>query len=124
VPLADHIVTRRLELLAPDPRNPRLPARLADASDTELVTYLARHYDVLPLAESIANFGYFPSEPLVVIPKEPGRNPEDDPELPLIVSRAIADSPHSRGSSMRRYVEPCVHLHVGTHSRAWRSEGL
>jgi hypothetical protein len=85
MPLADRIVTRKLDRLGPDPRNPRLPARLAEASDTELVTYLARHYDILPLAESIANFGYFPSEPLVVIPKEPGRDPQDEADIPLIV---------------------------------------
>lgn len=85
MPLAERIVERRLELLKPDPGNPRLPARLAEAGETELLTFLARHYDILPLAESIANFGYFPSEPLVVIPEEEGRDPQEDDEISLIV---------------------------------------
>ncbi len=85
MPLADNIVERKLELLKPDARNPRLPARLADATENELLTFLARHYDILPLAESIANFGYFPSEPLVVVPEEEGRDPQADDDIPLIV---------------------------------------
>src|SRR5262245_20649142 len=85
MPLADRIVDRPLGLLRPDPRNPRLPARLAEATDTELLTYLSRHYDVLPLAESIANFGYFASEPLVVIPAEAGRDPQQEADIPLVV---------------------------------------
>lgn len=83
--LGTEIVSRPLALLRPDPQNPRLPARLHDAADTELLSYLARHYDVLPLAESIANFGYFASEPLVVIPEEPGRDPNLEEDIPLIV---------------------------------------
>jgi len=85
VPLADRIVERNLGLLRPDPRNPRLPARLAEANEPELLAFLARHYDVLPIAESIANFGYFPSEPLVVVPVESGIDPQEQTDAPLIV---------------------------------------
>src|SRR4051812_9376630 len=53
--------------LAPDPANPRLPPRLKEADETELLAYIARHHEAIKIAESIARFGFFPSEPLVVM---------------------------------------------------------
>jgi hypothetical protein len=66
---ADQISYEPLRSLRPDPRNPRIsPRRLAEgATDEERFQYIARHHDALTIAESIAEFGYFPSEPLIVI---------------------------------------------------------
>jgi hypothetical protein len=70
---AEQIAYKSLAQLRPDPKNPRIAPRLlpADPSDADLYRYVARHHDALTIAESIAEFGYFPSEPLIVI-KEPG----------------------------------------------------
>jgi hypothetical protein len=67
VALADEPVFARLDELEPDPENPRLPPRLKSADEPELLAYIARHYDAILIAESIARFGYFPSEPMVVM---------------------------------------------------------
>jgi hypothetical protein len=61
----------KLEL---DPQNPRLPAKLRGASQIELLDYIARHYNAISIAESIARFDYFPSEPLVALRIEGSEN--------------------------------------------------
>lgn len=53
-----------------DPFNPRLPDSLRDASQIELAAYIELHYDALIVAESIAQHGFFESEPLIVIQEE------------------------------------------------------
>lgn len=50
-----------------DPENPRLPAKVRGADEPELIEYMARHYNAITIAESIARFGYFPSEPMVAM---------------------------------------------------------
>jgi len=71
---AEQITYESLRGLRPDPRNPRISPRLLPKSgtDDDLLRYIARHHDALTVAESIAEFGYFPSEPLIVV-KERGR---------------------------------------------------
>ena len=69
-PLGAELEFEPLKNLRPDPANPRLPPKLQNASGQRLYTYLERNYDAIIIAESIAEFGYFASEPLVVIPGE------------------------------------------------------
>lgn len=50
-----------------DPRNPRLPEGSENAPQPELLSILAKDYDLLELGQSIADNGYFSEEPLVTI---------------------------------------------------------
>lgn len=61
-----------LEQLHLDPENPRLPFELRGSEEAKLYPYIARHYDAITIAESIARFSYFPSEPLVTLRDENG----------------------------------------------------
>jgi ParB-like chromosome segregation protein Spo0J len=50
-----------------DPRNPRLKEGMENASQLELLSELAREYELQDLARSIADNGYFSEEPLVTV---------------------------------------------------------
>ncbi len=56
-----------IDKLRLDPRNPRLKEGMENASQPELLTELAREYELQDLARSIADNGYFSEEPLVVV---------------------------------------------------------
>jgi hypothetical protein len=53
-----------------DPRNPRLPPEAINYSQNQIFDILERDFDLLPIAKSMADNGYFDEEPLIVIPKE------------------------------------------------------
>lgn len=53
-----------------DPMNPRLRSPRADATQAELALEIDSRYDPIRIARSIADHGYFPSEPLIVVPIE------------------------------------------------------
>jgi hypothetical protein len=57
----------KLDNLRLDPRNPRLKEGMENASQPELLTELAREYELQELARSIADNGYFSEEPLVAV---------------------------------------------------------
>lgn len=59
-----------------DPQNPRLPPR-ARKDDATMLDYIARETSIDDLIESIARNGYFSSEPVVVFPAKPTKNPTD-----------------------------------------------
>ena len=59
-----------IQSLKLDPSNPRLPQSLVGANQKELVPYIARNYNAIEVARSIAVHGYFPSEPLIVIKED------------------------------------------------------
>src|SRR4051812_2159917 len=50
-----------------DPRNPRLPEAAQSMTQEELLTYIAKEYQPIEIARSIAAHGYFLSEPLIVV---------------------------------------------------------
>jgi len=54
-----------------DPLNYRLPEEIQGAGQDEMLQYLDRYFDVEKIAQSIADNGYFPEEPLVAIPDGP-----------------------------------------------------
>jgi hypothetical protein len=61
VPLA------QLEL---DPQNPRLPEEEKGGSQEDLLRYMLDEYEPIVIARSISRYGFFASEPLIVIEKE------------------------------------------------------
>jgi hypothetical protein len=67
-----------IEQLKLDIRNPRLTSTIADSTLTQddMVKLLWRVMDVMEIALSIAVNGYFPGEPLFVIPEENHNSPQ------------------------------------------------
>jgi hypothetical protein len=63
-----------LDELRPDPRNPRFPPAKQDSfdDDEEILRYIDREYDAFHVADSILKHGYFPAEPLIVMPSDDG----------------------------------------------------
>lgn len=55
-----------------DPLNPRLPEEVQGSSQAALAEYISQAYDPLSVATSIAEHGFFESEPLIAVP-ESGR---------------------------------------------------
>lgn len=53
-----------------DPKNPRLPKKLIDASDNEIVDWMLKDASLIELMLAIGENGYFAGEPLLVV-KEP-----------------------------------------------------
>src|SRR4051812_23214092 len=51
-----------------DPLNPRLPEEVQGTGQTELANYICEAYDALSVAWSIAEHGFFESEPLIAVP--------------------------------------------------------
>jgi len=56
-----------------DPENYRLPEQARGASQDEILHILEEDFDLTPIGQSIAQNGFFPEEPLVVIPTDNGR---------------------------------------------------
>jgi len=50
-----------------DEENPRLPETLEDRGQEGLTRYIANEYNTVEVARSIAEHGYFDSEPLIAI---------------------------------------------------------
>src|SRR3990170_2681579 len=57
-----------------DNLNPRLPDEAKNYSQVELLMYMEEKYDLLPIARSMSDNGYFDEEPLIITEKkdEPG----------------------------------------------------
>jgi hypothetical protein len=53
-----------------DNQNPRLPAEARALSQADLLTYMEEHFDLLPIARSMSDNGYFDEEPVIIIPQE------------------------------------------------------
>ena len=57
-----------LASLRPDPENPRIPENHRTDDIAELATLLEMGFEAYPIAQSIAELGFFNAEPLIVIP--------------------------------------------------------
>jgi hypothetical protein len=68
-PLQQQIEFVPLDQLKFDRENPRLTKAEQETADTQtdLLELIERQYDPLTIAESIAEHGYFPSEPMIVL---------------------------------------------------------
>jgi len=51
-----------------DNHNPRIPPEIRGHSQIELLIYMEERFDLLPIARSMSDNGYFDEEPLVIIP--------------------------------------------------------
>src|SRR4051794_3670153 len=51
-----------------DAQNPRIPENRRTGDTAELATLLEMGFDAYPVAQSIAELGFFNAEPLIVIP--------------------------------------------------------
>jgi hypothetical protein len=58
-----------LSKLLLDEKNPRLPEDLTSRSQTALLNWMANEYNTIEVARSMAEHGYFDSEPLIAIQK-------------------------------------------------------
>lgn len=61
-----------INVLRLDPLNPRLPEEIQGRSQEELAKFIVRTYQPLSVATSIAEHGYFESEPLIAVPEKDG----------------------------------------------------
>jgi hypothetical protein len=96
------IISVPVENLRLDRENPRLPS--ADiGSDVELLRYLWREMAVDEVALSIAANGFFPEEPLLVVPEKKGkRDPETDKFIVVEGNRRLAAVLLLRDASLRQ----------------------
>lgn len=62
----EHLSLSRLRL---DPDNPRLPEHI-DRDPKAMLEYIARTSSIAELMTAIGQHGYFPGEPLIVVPKD------------------------------------------------------
>lgn len=89
--IADKIEYVKLDRLLLDPENPRLGRSLADRSQEEMLRYIERRYDPITVARSVATHGYFPSEPLIVIPAEGGKFTAVEGNRRLVALKLLSD---------------------------------
>ena len=59
-----------LDQLELDPENPRLPEEEKGGSQQDLVRYMLEEYEPIVIARSISRYGFFASEPLIIITKD------------------------------------------------------
>ena len=62
-----------------DGQNPRLPPEAKDWPQNELLMHMEEYFDLLPIARSMSDNGYFDEEPVIIIPKE------DEPEAFTVI---------------------------------------
>lgn len=71
------VVEKPVVLLEHDPDNPRIPSRLRSKAhdDKTIIDWMLKDANILELMGAIAQVGYFPGEPLLIVPKDV-QNPE------------------------------------------------
>lgn len=60
-----------VEKLKFDPENPRLPTTMKGKGEEEIIKWMLRETGIIELMGSIGTKGYFPGEPLLVVPTTP-----------------------------------------------------
>ncbi len=81
-----------------DAKNPRLPEDLDETDQENLIGYMVAEYDVLTVARSIAEHGYFPSEPVIVVM-------ENDQPIVVEGNRRVAAVKLLRSAELREAVD-------------------
>jgi len=61
-----------IENLNFDPQNPRIPTSVESSDNDSVINWMLKSANLLELMGSIAEKGFFPAEPLLVIPIEEG----------------------------------------------------
>lgn len=80
-----------LGVLHLDPYNARLPEEIQGSSEDVLVRFIAITYDAIKVAKSIVRFGYFPSEPLIVVDQKDGTYLVIEGNRRLVALRILAN---------------------------------
>ena len=70
--MATEILLLQVDELHFDPRNPRLPLRVTGEHDEEVLDWMLLDAGLLELMGSIAENGFFPAEPLLVVQNDSG----------------------------------------------------
>ena len=70
--MATEILLLHVDELHFDPRNPRLPLRVAGEHDEQVLDWMLLDAGLLELMGSIAENGFFPAEPLLVVQNDSG----------------------------------------------------
>lgn len=102
-----------------DPANPRLPESFRDAgaSQEEIALYIDKHHDPLRVAQSIAQHGYFASEPIIVTPDNDDRYVVVEGNRRLVALLGLSSKPlrarlasQTRGWARLSWIEPDVRI--------------
>ena len=80
-----------LDVLKLDSQNPRLPEGMTWSNENDLIEFIAITYDAIEVARSIVRFGYFPSEPLIVVKQDDGTYLVVDGNRRLVALRILAE---------------------------------
>lgn len=62
-----------VESLKFDPKNPRLPSSVEGSDETTVINWMVSENNIIELMGSIGQKGYFPGEPLLVVPDGNGK---------------------------------------------------
>jgi hypothetical protein len=100
--IADRIEYVKLDRLLLDPENPRLGRSLSDRTQDEMMRYIERRYEPIIVARSIALHGYFPSEPLIVIPGPGGKFTAVEGNRRLVALKLLSDEAARAALGRRR----------------------
>ena len=113
----DNIQTLSIHEIYLDEDNPRLPTNLVRRQG-DMVLYIARNTSITELMTAIAENGYFPGEPIVVVPREAGGHTVVEGNRRLTAVKLLNDpSLHPRNRRVREISEdakyrpdsiPCV----------------
>ena len=74
-----------------DVENPRLPEAWSGKTEDELNTLIEASYDPISIARSIAEYGYFSSEPMIVMPRDGGGFTVLEGNRRLVALRGLSD---------------------------------
>lgn len=75
-----------------DLENPRLPDSWNGKSEAELFPLMEATYDPISIARSIAEYGYFSSEPMIVLPRAAGGYTVLEGNRRLVALRGLTDT--------------------------------
>ena len=100
-----------------DEQNPRLPTTVGRGQD-EMLRYIARNTSITELMTAIAENGYFPGEPIIVVPREARGHSVVEGNRRLVALKLLSDpSLYPKNTRVRKIAEnaenrpdtvPCV----------------
>lgn len=105
----DNIETLQISDIFLDELNPRLPTML-NRGQNEMALYIARNTSITELMTVIAENGYFPGEPIVVVPRKPRGYTVVEGNRRLTALKLLADpSLYPKNARVREISETARH---------------
>ena len=105
----DNIRTLPLSQILLDKKNPRLPTT-AGRSQAEMTLYIARNTSITELMTAIAANGYFPGEPVIVVPCNDNKYTVVEGNRRLTALLLLRDpSLHPKNARVREIAESAAH---------------